>query len=104
MDQLLQKPHLSQWRHLVKQPLTSTHKEMAKEWNSCAIGERIRREGRHFTNEKELAPEAKVLGQDFYFAVCRKKNYRALEIIERIENLSTIWQNKKQGFFSRILS
>lgn len=94
MNQLLQKPKLNQWRHLLQQPLMNTHKDMAKNWNTCAVGERIRREGRNFTKEKDLIPEAKVLGYDFYFAVYRKKNDRAIKILEIIESMSTIWRKR----------
>lgn len=91
MKQMLQKYKLNNWRYLLRQPLTKTQVEMAQDWNTCAIGERIRYEGK-IVNEKNLMPEARLLGYDFYLAVCRNEKDRATEILDIIENLPTVWK------------
>ena len=58
----------------------------------CALGERIKIEGKDLENLKDLSPEAIKLGYDFSVAIQEKDNHKALEIIEQIEKLPTIWR------------
>ncbi len=58
----------------------------------CALGERIKIEGRELKNIDELTPEARLLGYDFSVAIQNKDNDAAIEIIEKIEKLPTIWR------------
>ena len=83
---------LNDWRNLLQQPITDTHQGLAGSWESCAIGERVKKEGRIFTNEKDLTLESRCLGYDFYFAIRKEKIERALEILEKIEILPTVWR------------
>jgi len=41
----------------------------------------------------ELTPEARLLGHDFSIAIQNGNNNVAIEIIEKIEKLSTIWRD-----------
>ena len=41
----------------------------------------------------ELTPEARLLGYDFSIAIQNGNNVVAIEIIEKIEKLSTIWSD-----------
>jgi len=41
----------------------------------------------------ELTPEARLLGYDFSIAIQNGNNDVAIEIIEKIEKLSTIWRD-----------
>ena len=68
---------------------------MSDNWKMCAIGERIRIEGRDLESIKDLSPEAIKLGYEFSVAMQEKDNEKALEIITRIEKLSTIWRDGK---------
>lgn len=91
-EQLLQKMELADWRVLARQPLTQAHQDLSDNWKTCAIGERIRREGRDLKELKEFSPEAIKLGYDFSVAMQERDNQRAREILEKIESLLTIWR------------
>ncbi|MEM2160021.1 MAG: hypothetical protein QXN55_03600 [Candidatus Nitrosotenuis sp.] len=84
---------LSQWRAMVQEQLTQKHQDLSDNWKTCALGERIRIEGRDLQNLKDLSPEAIKLGYDFSVALQERNNDLALEIIEKIERLPTIWRD-----------
>ena len=92
-EQILQKFELTQWRQLAQEKLEQKHQDLSDNWKNCAIGERIRLEGRDLKSLKDLSPEAIKLGYDFSVAMQEKNNERALEIITQIEQLPTIWRN-----------
>ena len=92
-EQLLKKMELTQWRNLVQQQITQKHQYLSDNWNMCAIGERIKKEGKDLKNIKDLSPQAIMLGYDFSVAMQERDNDKALEIIEQIEKLPTIWRN-----------
>ncbi|MFY9300943.1 MAG: hypothetical protein WAO91_07125 [Candidatus Nitrosotenuis sp.] len=94
-EQLI-KLELVQWRAMLQSGLTQQHRDLSDNWKTCALGERIRLEGLDLKNLKELSPEAIKLGYDFSVALQEKNNDLALEIIEKIEKLPTIWRNKSQ--------
>lgn len=93
-EQLIKKMELSQWRSMLQDAITQNHQELSDNWKTCALGERIRMEGRDLTNLKELSPEAIKLGYDFSVALQERNNDLAIEIIEKIEKLPTIWRNE----------
>jgi len=93
-EQLLKKMELSQWREMVQQRLGQTHQELSDNWKTCAIGERIRMEGKSLTKIKDLSPEAIRLGYEFSVAMQNRDNQEAVEILTKIENLDTIWRDK----------
>ena len=93
-EQLLQKMELPQWRELVQQRLEQKHQDLSDNWKTCAIGERIRQEGADLKNIKDLSPEAIRLGYDFSVALQQRDNQTAMEILSKIENLSTIWRHE----------
>ncbi len=64
---------------------------MSDNWTQCAIGERIRLEGKNLKSIKDLSPEAIKLGYDFSVALQEGDSDRALKIITQIEQLPTIW-------------
>lgn len=86
---------LDHWRNLLNESITDTHLGLAGSWESCAIGERSRIEGNILTTENNLNLESRCLGYDFYIAIRNGKIERALEILEQIETLPTIWKNTK---------
>lgn len=94
-EQIIQKFELIQWRQLAQQKLEQKHQDLSDNWKSCAIGERIRLEGRDLNSIKDLSPEAIKLGYDFSVALQERNNDRALEIITKIEQLPTIWRNEE---------
>ena len=51
-------------------------------------------EGKFLKNVKDLTPDAIKLGYDFSVAMQEKDNDTALHIIEKIENLPTIWRDE----------
>lgn len=79
---------------MLREQLTQSHQDLSDNWKTCALGERIRLEGRDLTNLKDLSPEAIKLGYDFSVALQERNNDLALEIIEKIEKLPTIWRNE----------
>ena len=93
-EQLLKKMELSHWREMAQQRLEQKHQELSDNWKTCAIGERIRREGKDLTNLKDLSPEAIKLGYEFSVAMQNRDNHTALEILTKIENFGTIWRNE----------
>ena len=93
-EQLLKKMELSHWREMAQQKLEQKHRDLSDNWKTCAIGERIRREGKYLANLKDLSPEAIRLGYEFSVAMQNRDNQAALEILTKIENLGTIWRNE----------
>ena len=89
------KMKLSFWRNLLEEPLESRHKELAYSWKTCAIGERIQKEGNRDKEIEDLSPELKVLGYDFFIAVDNQKKQRATEILSMIEDAPSIWKQQK---------
>ncbi len=85
---------LSQWREIVKQRLEQKHQDLSDNWKTCAIGERIRQEGADLKDIKDLSPEAIRLGYEFSVALQQRDNQTAMEILSKIENLSTIWRDE----------
>ena len=57
--------NLTQWRELVQEQLTQKHQDLSDNWKTCALGERIRIEGKDLQNLKDLSLEAIKLGYDF---------------------------------------
>lgn len=86
--------NLTQWRELVQEQLTQKHQDLSDNWKTCALGERIRIEGKDLQNLKDLSPEAIKLGYDFSVTLQERNNDLALEIIAKIERLPTIWRNE----------
>ena len=94
MELLIKKFDLTDWRKKVKENLSKQNQELSDNWLNCAIGERMRIEGRFLENVKALTPEAIKLGYDFSIAVDKRDNDEALQIIEKIEKLPTIWRDE----------
>ena len=94
MELLIKKFDLTDWRKKVKEDLSKQNQELSDNWLNCAIGERMRIEGRFLENVKDLTPEAIKLGYDFSIAVDERDNDEALQIIEKIEKLPTIWRDE----------
>jgi len=93
-ERLIQKMELVNWRKKIQGQLTQEHQELSDNWKMCALGERIKIEGRNLENIKDLSPEAIKLGYDFSVAMQEQNNEDALKIIEQIEKLPTIWRNE----------
>lgn len=94
-EHLLGEMRLTHWRQRVHVDLNASHQDLSDNWKMCAIGERIRLEGRDLISIKDLAPEAIHLGYDFSIAMQERDPQRALEIITKIEKLETIWRNEQ---------
>lgn len=92
-EQIIQ-VQLVQWRQMIQEQLTQKHQDLSDNWKTCALGERIKIEGKDLRNLKDLSPEAIKLGYDFSVALQEQNNDLALEIIEKIENLPTIWRDE----------
>ena len=93
LDDILGRIELSDWRQRLRKPLTSRGYTLSDNWKSCALGERMKKEGRELDKVKDLTPEAVKLGFEFATAVKRRDSTIALEILEKIEKLPTIWRN-----------
>lgn len=93
-EHLIKKMELTEWRSRVRHQITQSHQDLSDNWKTCALGERIKVEGRDLKNLKELSPEAIKLGYDFSVALQERNGDLALEIIEKIEKLPTIWRNE----------
>ena len=92
-EQLINKIELTQWRDSIQEQLNHEHQELSDNWKMCALGERIRIEGNDLQNIYELTPEARLLGYDFSVDIQNRDGDTALEIIEKIEKLPTIWRD-----------
>ena len=93
-EQLLKKMELTQWMEMTKQTLEQKHPDLSDNWKTCAIGERIYKEGADLKNIKDLSPEAIRLGYEFSVAMQQRDNQTAIEILTKIENLDTIWRHE----------
>ena len=93
-DNVLRKFELLEWRNMVKESLDEKHQNLSDNWLSCALGERMKLEGRFLKNIKDLSPEAIKLGYDFSIAMQERDNASALRIINEIESLHTIWRDE----------
>ena len=93
-DNVLRKFELLEWRNRVNESLDEKHQNLSDNWLSCALGERMKLEGRFLKNIKDLSPEAIKLGYDFSIAMQERDNVSALRIINEIESLPTIWRNE----------
>lgn len=95
-EDLIEKMTLTNWRKQVQSDLRQEHQDMSDNWKMCAIGERIKIEGRYLESIKDLSPEAINLGYDFSIAMRERDNQKALDIITKIEQLPTIWRDEKK--------
>ncbi len=93
LESILEKIELSDWRQRLQEPLTCNEQSLSDNWKFCALGERMRKEGRDLDKVKDLTPEAIKLGFGFATAVKRRDSTIALEILEQIEKLPSIWRN-----------
>tara|TARA_B100000929_G_C15501465_1_gene417559 strand:- start:492 stop:803 length:312 start_codon:yes stop_codon:yes gene_type:complete len=93
-ESIIKKFELTDWRKKIQECLNETHQELSDNWLRCAIGERMKIEGRFLENVKDLTPEAIKLGYDFSVAMYERDNDEALRIIEKIEKLQTIWRDE----------
>jgi len=91
-EQIVSKFRLTDWRNMTQETLGKKHQDLSDNWKMCAVGERIKLEGRDLNSIKDLSPEAIKLGYDFSVAMQEKDNQKALEIITKIEQLPTIWR------------
>ena len=89
-EQLIKK--LTQWRKFLQEKINQNHQDLSDNWKMCALGERMKAEGEKSQNINELTPEARLLGYDFSVAIQNGDNDAAIEIIEKIERLQTIWK------------
>ena len=95
-EDLIEKMTLTNWRKHVQSDLGPEQQDMSDNWKMCAIGERIKIEGRDLESIQDLSPEAINLGYDFSVAMQERDNQKALEIITKIEQLPTIWRDEKK--------
>ena len=93
-EEVIKKFELSTWRYRIKEKLDDRHQKLSDSWISCALGERMELEGKFLKNVKDLTPDAIKLGYDFSVAMQEKDNDAALRVIEKIENLPTIWRDE----------
>ena len=93
-EQLLKKMELAHWRERIQQRLEQIHQDLSDNWKTCAIGERIQREGAELKDIQDLSPEAIRLGYEFSVAMQNRDNDAALEVLTKIENLDNIWRDK----------
>lgn len=93
-EQIIQKLELTGWRTRLHERISQGHQNLSDDWRTCALGERVSAEGKVLKNLKELSPEAIKLGYDFSVALQEKDNDAALEILEKIERLPTIWRSE----------
>ena len=91
---ILKKFELLEWRSKINEKLDEGHQNLSDNWLSCALGERMKLEGKFLKNIKDLSPEAIKLGYDFSIAMQERDNASALRIINEIESLHTIWRDE----------
>ena len=92
-EQLIKKIELIQWRQRLQEKLNHDHQELSDNWKMCALGERIKIEGKDLQNIDQLSHVAGLLGYVFSVTRQNKDNDAAIRIIEKIEKLPTLWNN-----------
>ena len=92
-EQILKKFRLTQWRAFSQGALSQKHQDLSDNWNTCAIGERVKIEGKSLSSLKDLSPDTIKLGYDFSIAIQERDNQRVVEILTKIEHLPSIWRN-----------
>ena len=92
-EQILKKFELTQWRAFTQGNLYQKHQDLSDNWKTCAIGERIKMEGKTLNSLKDLSPDAIKLGYDFSVAIQERDNEKAIEILTKLEQLPNIWRN-----------
>ncbi|MDE1724840.1 MAG: hypothetical protein KGH76_02950 [Thaumarchaeota archaeon] len=97
LDDILGRFELSDWRQRLQKPLGLVEHALSDNWKYCALGERMRREGKNIDKVKDLTPEAVKLGFAFATAVKKRDSTEALEILEQIEKLHTIWRHPEES-------
>ncbi len=103
LENILERIELSDWRQRLQEPLTYREQSLSDNWKYCALGERIKREGRDLGKVKDLTPEAIKLGFNFATAIKRRDSTAALEILEQIENLPNIWRDPSEIVLNNVL-
>ncbi len=86
---------LTKWRERLNDPSgIRKYAKKSRPWGTCATGDRVFKElGRRSKNYvSSLSPEAKELGKDFHDAVQDGDRALSQEILEKIEELPTIWK------------
>ena len=83
---------LNKWRSLLQEPLSEKHEDLSDNWNTCAIGEIIQSSRQNLKNIQDLNPESMLLGYDFFMAIKNKRKDVALNILQKLENVQTIWK------------
>ena len=83
---------LNNWRSLLQEPLSEKHEDLSDNWNTCAIGEIIQSSRQNLKNIQDLNPESMLLGYDFFMAIKNKRKDIALDILQKLENVQTIWK------------
>jgi len=58
LENILERIELADWRQKLREPITYGHQTLSDNWKSCALGERIRKEGRDLSKVKDPVPEA----------------------------------------------
>ncbi len=96
LENILEKMELNDWRQRLSQPLTHKEQALSDNWKYCALGERIKKEGRDLGKVKDLNPEAIQLGFAFATAIKHRDSTTALEILAQIERLPSIWRDSDQ--------
>ena len=56
-EQLIKKFELTQWRFRLQEKINQNHQDLSDNWKMCALGERIKMEGKTLNNIDELTPE-----------------------------------------------
>ena len=87
-----QQSGLTQWRSLLREPLCKKHEDLSDDWNTCAIGEITKKDGKRIKNIDELNPESILLGYDFFMAIKNKRKDIAIDIIQKLEKSQTVWK------------
>jgi hypothetical protein len=92
--QLIKRCPLSNWHILLDEPISDVQRKLADDWQTCAIGERICRDGLNFQTPEQLTFEAKLLGMDFAIAINKKNKKRAHKVLQMIESVPFVFKNK----------
>ena len=92
-EQPIKKLELIQWRKHFQEKITQNYQDMSDNWNMCDLVERIKIEEEELKNIDEITPATSLLGYGFSVTIQNADNDIAIEIIEKIEKLSTILRN-----------
>ena len=92
---IITKIHLLHPHDLINEELKQKYRDLSNNCKMCALGDCSKIEVHNLNNIKDITSETIKLGCDFLIVMQERDNQKAIELITKIEQLLTIWRNKR---------